>query len=74
MYVESPAAAALPARDEAAFPVEEQAITLAPPMRNVTYGKCVKCGKTYEAAPDLTTCECGGILDITYGEIMGRAE
>ena len=35
-------------------------------MRNVTYGKCVKCGKTYEAAPDLTTCECGGILDITY--------
>ncbi|MCI9112975.1 MAG: threonine synthase [Oscillibacter sp.] len=35
-------------------------------MRNVTYGKCVKCGKTYEAAPDLTTCECGGILDIIY--------
>ncbi|WP_325200101.1 threonine synthase [Oscillibacter sp.] len=35
-------------------------------MRNVKYGKCVKCGKTYEAAPDLTTCECGGILDITY--------
>ena len=35
-------------------------------MRNVKYGKCVKCGKTYEAAPDLTTCACGGILDITY--------
>ena len=35
-------------------------------MRNVKYGKCVRCGKTYEAAPDLTTCECGGILDITY--------
>ena len=33
MYVESPAAAALPARDEAAFPVEEQAITLAPASR-----------------------------------------
>jgi len=35
-------------------------------MRNVKYGKCVRCGRTYEAAPDLTTCECGGILDITY--------
>ena len=35
-------------------------------MRNVKYGKCVRCGKTYEAAADLTTCECGGILDITY--------
>ena len=35
-------------------------------MRIVKYWKCVRCGKTYEAAPDLTTCECGGILDITY--------
>ena len=35
-------------------------------MKNVLYGKCVKCGKTYEATPDLTTCECGGMLDITY--------
>ena len=35
-------------------------------MKNVLYGKCVKCGKTYAATPDLTTCECGGILDITY--------
>ncbi|MDY3984660.1 threonine synthase, partial [Dysosmobacter sp.] len=35
-------------------------------MKNVLYGKCVKCGRTYEATPDLTTCECGGILDITY--------
>lgn len=35
-------------------------------MRNVKYGKCVKCGKTYPAVPDLTTCECGGILDIVY--------
>ena len=35
-------------------------------MKNVLYGKCVKCGKTYEAVPDLTSCECGGILDITY--------
>ena len=35
-------------------------------MRNVLYGKCVRCGRTYEATPDLTTCQCGGILDITY--------
>ena len=35
-------------------------------MKNVKYGKCVRCGRTYEAVPDLTTCECGGILDITY--------
>lgn len=35
-------------------------------MRNVKYGKCVRCGRTYEAKPDLTNCECGGILDIVY--------
>ena len=35
-------------------------------MRHVKYGKCVRCGKTYEAVPDLTVCECGGILDIIY--------
>jgi len=35
-------------------------------MRNVKYGQCVKCGKTYEAVPDLTNCECGGILEIVY--------
>ena len=35
-------------------------------MRHVKYGRCVKCGKTYEAVPDLTTCQCGGILDIVY--------
>ena len=35
-------------------------------MKNVKYGKCVKCGRTYAATPDLTTCECGGILDIVY--------
>ena len=35
-------------------------------MKNVLYGKCVKCGKTYPATPDLTTCACGGILDIVY--------
>lgn len=35
-------------------------------MKNVIHAKCVKCGKTYEAAPNLTNCECGGILDIVY--------
>ncbi len=35
-------------------------------MKHVLYGRCVRCGKTYEAVPDLTTCECGGILEITY--------
>ncbi len=35
-------------------------------MRNVKYGKCVKCGRTYEAVPNLTNCACGGILDIVY--------
>lgn len=35
-------------------------------MKHVLYGKCVKCGKTYEASPGLTTCSCGGILDIVY--------
>jgi len=35
-------------------------------MKNVKYARCVKCGKRYEAVPDLTNCECGGILDIVY--------
>ena len=35
-------------------------------MRNVKYAKCVRCGKIYEAVPDLTNCSCGGILDIVY--------
>ena len=35
-------------------------------MKNVKCAKCVKCGKTYEATPNLTNCECGGILDIIY--------
>lgn len=35
-------------------------------MRNVKYAQCVKCGKTYEAVPDLTNCRCGGILEIVY--------
>ena len=35
-------------------------------MKNVKCGKCVKCGREYPAVPNLTTCECGGILDIIY--------
>ena len=35
-------------------------------MKNVINAKCVRCGKTYAATPNLTTCECGGILDVVY--------
>ncbi len=35
-------------------------------MKNVKYLQCVKCKKTYDATPDATTCECGGILDVVY--------
>ena len=35
-------------------------------MKNVKCLKCIKCGKEYEALPDATTCECGGILDVVY--------
>ena len=35
-------------------------------MRNVKYAQCVKCGKIYEATPNLTNCQCGGILNIIY--------
>ena len=35
-------------------------------MKNVKCARCVKCGKEYAATPDVTTCECGGILDIIY--------
>ncbi|MDE7262326.1 MAG: threonine synthase [Oscillospiraceae bacterium] len=35
-------------------------------MKNVKHAKCVKCGKIYNAAPTLTNCSCGGILDIVY--------
>ena len=35
-------------------------------MKNVLCAKCVNCGKEYPATPDVTTCECGGILDIIY--------
>ena len=35
-------------------------------MNHVKYGQCVQCGKTYPAARDLTTCTCGGVLEIVY--------
>ena len=35
-------------------------------MKHVKCGRCVKCGKEYKAVPNLTNCECGGILDIIY--------
>ena len=35
-------------------------------MKNVKYGQCIKCGKTYPATPDLTTCTCGGVREIVY--------
>ena len=35
-------------------------------MKNVLCGRCVKCGKEYEATANLTNCECSGILDIIY--------
>ena len=35
-------------------------------MKYVLGAKCVKCGKEYSAGPNLTTCACGGILDIQY--------
>ncbi len=35
-------------------------------MKYVLGAKCVKCGREYAAVPDLTTCACGGILDIQY--------
>ncbi len=35
-------------------------------MKNVTHAQCVRCGRTYEAVPDLTTCACGGMLDVQY--------
>ena len=35
-------------------------------MRHVTGARCVRCGRVYEAVPNLTNCECGGILDIEY--------
>ena len=35
-------------------------------LKNVKCARCVKCAKEYEAVPNLTSCSCGGILDIIY--------
>ena len=35
-------------------------------LKNVKCARCVKCGKEYEAVPNLTNCSCGGILDIMH--------
>ena len=35
-------------------------------MNHIKYCQCVKCGATYAPAPDITTCTCGGILDVIY--------
>ena len=35
-------------------------------LKNVKCARCVRCGKEYEAVPNLTNCTCGGILDIIY--------
>ncbi|MCL1828773.1 MAG: threonine synthase [Oscillospiraceae bacterium] len=35
-------------------------------MKHVICAECVKCKKKYEAAPNLTTCVCGGVTDILY--------
>lgn len=35
-------------------------------MRNVRCARCIRCGREYEAVPTLTTCACGGVLDIVY--------
>ena len=39
-------------------------------MKNVKCLRCIKCGKEYEALPDATTCECGGILDVVLGSLL----
>ncbi len=35
-------------------------------LKNVISARCVRCGAEYEAVPGLTTCTCGGMLDIQY--------
>lgn len=42
-------------------------------MKNVRFAKCIRCGKEYEALPGITTCDCGGILDIKYNYDYIRA-
>ena len=35
-------------------------------MKHVKHARCVVCGKTWAAVPELTVCSCGGVLDIEY--------
>ncbi len=35
-------------------------------MKYVLSAKCTRCGAEYEALPTITTCKCGGILDIQH--------
>ena len=36
-------------------------------MKHVLGAQCIRCGKLWEALPDITTCpHCGGLLDIRY--------
>ncbi len=35
-------------------------------MKNVKTARCVRCNKEHEATPTVTSCSCGGILDIIY--------
>ena len=35
-------------------------------MKYVLGARCIRCGAEYEALPTITTCTCGGILDIQY--------
>ena len=35
-------------------------------MKNVICCKCVRCGREYAPAADITVCGCGGILDVIY--------
>lgn len=35
-------------------------------MKNIRYLYCLKCKREYLHSPDLTVCECGGLLDVVY--------
>ncbi len=35
-------------------------------MKNVRCLRCIRCGREYEAVPEATLCECGGVLDVVY--------
>jgi threonine synthase len=35
-------------------------------MKNVIGARCIRCGREVPARPELTVCECGGVMDIRY--------